>query len=154
VREISRCQIFRWNNAKIPLQRSHYRDSKRNVATRSRRNVKSRMAALNFECVERFTQSCPRESDANGDEGRGQGVKKWRISTVRCRRLRSRPNYVIKWLVERFAYWSVPRVHIAISIRPPAHSHPPAIALHIPTRPILRRFRESCHRSAAFYSHR
>lgn len=92
-------------------------------------------------------------SDTKSEDREGEG-QKWQVPTIRCRRLCGRANYVIKWLVERFASWNVPRVHIAISIHPPNHPHPLAIALHIPTHPILRRFRESCHRSAAFYSHR
>jgi len=65
---------------------------------------------------------------------------------------RRRANYVIKRPAVGLSASHRSRQPSVLPPPPPpplALPRPSAIALYIPTRPILRRFRESCHRSAA-----
>lgn len=83
------------------------------------RNIRFQSVALNFECVERFTWSCPRVGREESKSGRypssGVIVATW-----------PRELYNRMASLERFAFWSVPRVHTS--------RFPPANKLLIPHR--------------------
>lgn len=83
------------------------------------RSIKFRSVALNFECAERFTRSRPRVGQLRvGESKNGRYIRRL-VSSVTC----GRANYVIKWLIERFAFSSVPRVHtLRFPSTPPTNS--------------------------------